>query len=115
VEDTDDEKPLFTAEDDDDEPLFKGCEWIHSQEPLSTSPVLAAPSRKRVRREKCLPPSALDKATENIRQGEKSVSLIGTPIEPDMDWKLANLIKEVMHHPDVASVEMQASMISTFK
>jgi len=86
---------------DDDEPLF-------------TSPVPAAPSRKRVRREKRVPPSVLDKATEKIRQGGKDISLIGAPIEPDMDSKLAVLIEEVMRRPQVASVELQASMISTF-
>ena len=98
LEDTDDDEPLFTAKD-----------------PLSTSPVHTAPSRKRVRREKCVPPSVLDKVTEKIRQGGKEVSLIGAPIEPDMDFKLAVLIEEVMRRPHVVSVELQASMISTFK
>jgi hypothetical protein len=71
-------------------------EDTEDKEPLSTSPALAAPSRKRVRREKRVPPSELDKATEKIREGGKIVSLIGTPIKPDMDDKLALLIQDVM-------------------
>jgi hypothetical protein len=116
-EDTDDDEPLIKFKDDDDEPLFKFKSPPSTEvvEPQSTSPPLAAPPSKRVRREKRVPASALDKATANIRQGGTKVDLMGTPIEPDMDYKLAALIEEVMRRPHVVSVELQASMISTFK
>ena len=109
-EDTDDDEPLFK---------FKSPPSTEVVEPQSTSPPLAAPPSKRVRREQRVRRekrvSALELATANIRQGGTKVSLMGAPIEPDMDYKLAALIEEVMRRPSVVSVELQASMISTFK
>ena len=47
---------------------------------------------KRVRREKRVPPSALDKAMAKIKNGGTEVSLLRTPIEMGMDEKFSDMI-----------------------
>jgi hypothetical protein len=116
MEDPDDDEPFIPAgwpgpnrkcrnsaeATDDDEPLFPNFPSKDDAEPVHC--VLG----KRVRREKRVPPSALDKAKAHIEAGGTEVSLLRTPIEMGMDEKLASLIDYVTEHQHVISVELQA-------